>query len=646
MVYTLPEMFREIMEAVGEEFSGLAAHRYVGEIIQYHRLQASPGYRRAAEHAYQKLLDFGLEAEILNYPAREGVNFWAQPSFQEWEASEGVLHLLEPEARKLADYREIKLSLIQRSAPFEGEAEIVLLEDGLDVEEYEGLNLEGKVVLTKGDVRRVYYLAVEKGGAIGIIYDGIKELPDLERRLDNALEYTSFWWYGGERKCFGFVLSPHEGERLRRSIKGGSVAKVRAKVISRFWDGSLEVVSALLPGESDEEVVVVAHLCHPQWSANDNASGSATLLEVARTLHRLTLSGRLKKPRRTIRFLLVPELTGTYAYLAAHEERLPQMIAGLNLDMVGEDQELCGSTLVVERLPGSTPAFSGDLLERLLEAVAEDTSGYAGAGGCPPFRYGSTPFSGGSDHIILSDPTVGIPSPLLIQWPDRFYHTSLDSQDKVDPQMLARVGKVAGTYAYFLAQAGREEATWLAWEMVTRFKERLVRLVQEERRAGRELVSKVGRLQNQGILGLRSLRRLADIELQGFERRLSSFTRRELKDVPEFRSQREVKSGEEGWEEEAQRLLPRRLYRGPISMTPYLRRLGSEERERWWRLEHRYGNALWYLLPLTLYWANGERSLHEIINLAEMETGKRAAELLVTYCRTLSDLGLLHLLER
>lgn len=640
MVYTLLTMFREIMEAVGEEFSGLAAHRYVGEIIQYHRLQVSPGYRRAAEYAYQKLLDFGLEAEILSYPAREGVTFWAQPSFQEWEAREGALHLLEPEARKLADYREIKLSLIQRSAPFEGETEIVLLEDGLGVEEYEGLDLRGKVVLTRGDVRRVHYLAVEKGGAAGIIYDGIKELPGLERRLDNALQYTSFWWYGGEKKCFGFVLSPRAGERLRRSIKRGSVVKVRAKVISRFWDGSLEVVSALLPGESDEEVVVVAHLCHPQWSANDNASGSATLLEVARTLHRLTLRGRLKKPRRSIRFLLVPELAGTYAYLAAHEERLPQMIAGLNLDMVGESQELCGSTLVVERLPGSTPAFSGELLERLLEALAD-----AGVGGYPSFRYGSTPFSGGSDHIILSDPTVGIPSPLLIQWPDRFYHTSLDTQDKVDPQMLGRVGQVAGTYAYFLASAGREETIWLAWEVLTRFKERLVRLVQEERGAGKALVKKAHGLQNQGILGLCSLRRLADIELKGFEREISSFTQRELKNVPGLRNE-EVNPTENEWEEEVRRLVPHRLYKGPVHVTPYLCRLSSEERERWWRLEHRYGHALWYLLPLTLYWADGERTLHEIVDLVEMETGKRAVELLITYCRTLSDLGLLDLLER
>jgi hypothetical protein len=362
-------------------------------------------------------------------------------------------------------------------------------------------------------------------------------------------------------------------------------------------------------------------------------------------LHRLTLRGRLKKPKRTIRFLLVPELTGTYAYLAAHEGRLPKMIAGLNLDMVGESQELCGSTLVVERLPASTPAFPGDLLERLLEAVAKGTSGYAGVGGYPSFRYGSTPFSGGSDHVILSDPTVGIPSPLLIQWPDRFYHTSLDTQDKVDPQMLARVGKVAGSYAYFLALAGRQEATWLAWEMTTRFKERVVRLVQEERKRGKELVRKVGGLQNQGVLGLRSLRRLADIELKGFEREILSFTRRELKNVSGLGNE-EVKPREEGWEEEARRLVPRRLYKGPIEMPPYLHRLGFEERERWWRLEERYGNALWYLLPLILYWADGEKTLHQIVDLVEMETGKREAELLVTYCRTLSDLDLLHLRER
>ncbi|NIN65184.1 MAG: DUF4910 domain-containing protein, partial [Anaerolineae bacterium] len=125
-----------------------------------------------------------------------------------------------------------------------------------------------------------------------------------------ALQYTSFWWYGGETKCFGFVLSPKEGERLRALIKerkreGKPPVKVRAKVVSRFWDGELNVVSALIPGQTEEEVAIVAHLCHPQWSANDNASGAAAVLEVARTLQGLISEGKLDKPRRGIRFLLV-----------------------------------------------------------------------------------------------------------------------------------------------------------------------------------------------------------------------------------------------------------------------------------------------------------------------------------------------------
>ena len=60
-----------------------------------------------------------------SYPADYQTKFWTAGSFQEWEAKSASLHLIEPdsESRKLADYREMKLSLIQRSFPFSGEAE-------------------------------------------------------------------------------------------------------------------------------------------------------------------------------------------------------------------------------------------------------------------------------------------------------------------------------------------------------------------------------------------------------------------------------------------------------------------------------------------------------------------------------------------
>ena len=191
-------MIGKTLKIMQGRVSGRLAREYVADIAGYHRIQASPGFREATEYCQDRFEQFGLEAAVLGFPAREGTMAWGWPMFQEWEATEGVLELVEPQsaARKLADYSEERLSVIQRSAPFEGEAEVVLLEDGEEWAEYEGLDLAGKVVLTKGDRDRVHYLAVEKHGAVGILTDVMRELPGLRHPMDlpDALQYTSFWW--------------------------------------------------------------------------------------------------------------------------------------------------------------------------------------------------------------------------------------------------------------------------------------------------------------------------------------------------------------------------------------------------------------------------------------------------------------------
>ncbi len=161
-------------------------------------------------------------------------------------------------------------------------------------------------------------------------------------------------------------------------------------------------------------------------------------------------------------------MTGTFAYLSTFEDRLPRMIAGVNLDMVGQDQDRCHSTFNIEQPPESMASFAPVLLARLWDGLMllEADSSQASLSGA--VRQAVTPFSGGSDHYILSDPTVGVPTPMLIQWPDRFYHTSEDTLDKVDPAMLARIGSLAAGYAYAVACAGENEATWLGHEIVAR----------------------------------------------------------------------------------------------------------------------------------------------------------------------------------
>jgi hypothetical protein len=304
---------------------------------------------------------------------------------------------------------------------------VVLLEQGESAEEYANLDVRGKIVFSGGDAARVHALAVERFGALGLITDRIAELPPIRERYDllDALQYTSFWWTSAEQtKGFGFVLTPREGDRLRRLLQGSTEpVRVHARIDARLYDGEMEVVSALLPGtgETDEEALIVSHLCHPQPSANDNASGAATALECARTLHRLIEDGLLPRPKRSIRVLLPPEITGSYCYLATHTERIPRTVAALNLDMVGENQDLCKGPLLAERPPAAGAGFAGDLLAALLTEMArQDARNLAGTSGYALFKWAVTPFSGGSDHYLFADPTVGIPCPMLIQWPYKF----------------------------------------------------------------------------------------------------------------------------------------------------------------------------------------------------------------------------------
>jgi aminopeptidase YwaD len=668
---------RQTLEQIWHAYSGQAAWQTVADLSRFHRIQASPGFRQAAELIRQRLILDGLEAEILSYPANESAQFWTMQSFQEWHCSQATLHLVEPEkeAQELANFRACPISLVQRSISFKGEAEVVLLQDGAKDADYEGLEVAGKIVLTRGDLRRVQILAVEERGAIGILYDGMRVVPPVrpEGDLVDVRQYTSFWWKPGDKRCFGFVLTPRQGQALRRLLKKAETpVRVRAQIASELYDGAMEVVSAAIPGESDEEIIVVAHLCHPQPSANDNASGAAAALEAARTLQTLISKAVLSSPQRTIRFLWLPEINGMYAYLADREEELDRLVAGINLDMVGEDQNQTGSCWLIERPPDAASSFAPDLLVRLrdelpmLKGMTDVSPSHTGVGSWPLYRQAEVPFSGGSDHFVLSDPTVGVPTPMLIQWPDRFYHTAADTPDRTDPNSLARAGTLAAAYAYWLAAAGAKEAAWLGYEMVARFKKRLVETAQESvtqaqtaedvqalARIMADLDRKLAYLLDRQQIALGTLQRLAPIECHvvDLQVRAQQATQQELawvKGAIDVRAATlsldtlpvESPADLSDEEQQAADLVPARQVRGPIELNDHLRHLGEKERQAWLQmLQAREGWMHHTLTNLALFWANGKRSVLEIADKVELESGQRDVELLLTYFRLLDSLG-------
>ena len=113
-----------------------------------------------------------------------------------------------------------------------------------------------------------------------------------------------------------------------------------------FEPGTLKVGEVVIPGESDETFVLTGPLwCHPAM-ANDDSTGVAVGLEVAKTLL------AAKDLHYTYRFLILPETIGSVAYRSHHEELIPKMVGGLFLEMLGNNSPTCLARLAPACQPG------------------------------------------------------------------------------------------------------------------------------------------------------------------------------------------------------------------------------------------------------------------------------------------------------
>ncbi|MDR2157386.1 MAG: DUF4910 domain-containing protein [Clostridiales Family XIII bacterium] len=462
----------------------------IRSLSAYHRLQASEAYRDAAKECRELLRGYGIPAEILSYPAVYGRRYMSQSAFREWNCAGARCRMVTPEDRVLADFGADPIGVFQKSFPCDYRdrpLDVVLLDKGSGPDAYKDLSLRGKAVFIRDDFNAYLDWAIRKGGAVGFLSDYVVENEGARTRREmwNARKYTSFWWTKEEDvKPFGFVLSPEEGERLAAQCRAVSAAheadpskpafpQITCFVDAEFRDGTFENVSAFLPGETEEEVWILAHLCHPKPSANDNLSGVSAAAEAMKAIRDLTESGRLPTPKRGIRLLLVPEFTGTFAYIESQGD-LRRVKAAVNLDMVGGKQELGYGPLTLSDVPDALPSFSGALGSLILEELRRDVPGFSPAYRLPLFNSAECGFVSGSDNFILSDPSVGIPTLMLSQWPDKFYHTNGDTPDVISPLLMKKASAFAASYAWFFAQLSLQDVRLVSTELLSRLQRRFV----------------------------------------------------------------------------------------------------------------------------------------------------------------------------
>jgi len=415
-----------------------------------------------------RLKEYGIkDAAILELPTRDK---------ETWDAESAELIMVEPDKKKIADLKEIAASLCSGSSSAEVTAELVYVGPGWRPEDYQGKKLKGKIALVNGSPGRAQKLAVEKYGAVGLVGFSSSH-PEFDRDEVG-------WGYidSSEKaaKTFGFMVSQRTGQELRDQLEGGVKIVLKASVKARKVPFKEEMVEAVLKGKDrpDEELVFTAHLFEgfAKQGANDDVSGCVAILETARALKTLADKGLIPPLRRSIRFLFVPEIEGTAAYIKKYPEVARRFFANINEDMVGEAIVKNNGTFYLERSPYSIPSYLGDVVESFVEWMSltqrnsTETWGvplpiYSPTGTRDPFYSALSRYTGGSDHIVFVDGGVRVPAVMFIVWPDMWYHTSGDTPDKSDATQLKRVGILGAAAALFLANAGPDDIDRIAAEV-------------------------------------------------------------------------------------------------------------------------------------------------------------------------------------
>jgi hypothetical protein len=476
-----PLLADQEIASLGAEINGLIAKDTVTELARFHRVQASSGFSSAAEYIAAKAKEYGLEQVKIERLAADGQKtYHTLKSTPGWEASIAQLWEVAPRKSKIADLEEMQVALADYSQSAEVTARLVDVGNGTAPADYEGKEVKGKIVLAGGNVALAHKLACDERGAVGVVSYQQNQVTGWSGDYLDNVRWGHLSPYEANNK-FAFMISLRRARELKERLGRGEPITLQAKVKAEIKPGSYDVVTAVLRGTdaADEEIVFSCHLCHQKPGANDNASGAAAILEVARALSTLIKRGDLERPRRSIRFIWPPEINGTLAYFAEHPEIVRRMKAAVHCDMVGGNFAITKSVLHVTHTPASLPSAVNTVADIFAEyaiagslkaaTAADFTDALVSSEGSKDSLVADiTPYEMGSDHDVYQEGSFRIPTIYLRDWPDVFIHTNNDKPENIDATKMKRSAFIAGASGYFLARAGAREASRLADEVFFR----------------------------------------------------------------------------------------------------------------------------------------------------------------------------------
>ena len=479
---------QELIRLLEQELSGERALESAAHITQFYRSPGASGYHRATDFAADLLRAIKLDKVwVERYPLDGETKFMNVTMPLAWEPIGAELRVGSPTGKLLVSYEDAPSCLPwwTPSTPEGGvTVELVDVGTGERVEDYQKQDVRGKAVLIRGTTRPTGFghaatLAMEQGVA-GIITDYLLYQTSPFRTRESLPEPVQLLRMPSTlRSAWAIVVNYPAAQHLASLARQGTV-QVWADIQAKTFKGEAQNLLADIFGtdKAKEFIHFVAHTTAGTKPGANCASGPALMAEMGRVISALISSGRIPRPRRTIRFLINVEGHGTKHYVHSHPSEIQSTIAAIALDSVGHDQRKCKSALLFHHSPDSIPSFINDYYVSLMESTPKETRWVFSEGDRIPFvNFTDLPYTPWSDNHYY--PAFGVPSPLLMSWPDLYFHTNLLTSDNLDPMVFRRCGITTALAALELAYAGPAEARAIMREVSNRSQYRLGRIALE-----------------------------------------------------------------------------------------------------------------------------------------------------------------------
>jgi hypothetical protein len=540
------------------EISGDIAYDNLRTLVMYHATSGgAEDFQKEADWVLARAKGYGLED--VKFVAQPAWHFSANEIDENWTLKGGELWLLEPQPMKLGDARETPLSVADNSPTADITAELIDVGEGVRENDYAGKEVAGKVVLAYGRVDKVKELACWQRGAVGIVSYYSQRVSSWTDFPDQVAWTRVHPDEEGKKPTPPvFVISPRTGLMLSRWMGGRApshifaeepekpaapaVFRVHMKVQAEVTrPGRQGFVEGIIRGTTyhDQAIVLTAHLQEEKTSANDNRSGCASLLEIARALNAMIADGRLPRPQRDIRFWWTNEIASEYQYFSDHPKERERILANINQDMVGARQSLGGRVQQVGRTPYSRWSYLNDVTESIVTSLVRGNNAYlaswqnrnpapysrpifAHLGSREPYDAQVVPYFDSTDHLVFNDAAVGIPGVDFTNWPDNYIHSTGDDLWQIDSTQLQRNAVAVAATALYLANLSEADVPTLMAVLAGEARERtahdlatgLARMAQappEQRRAAYgDALNLLAQAVAREAAGVESLRRFSD----------------------------------------------------------------------------------------------------------------------------------------